>query len=714
MILTKVGEIFGIIKSVNLLTYMDRYSYYDGEIAGVCMKCWYGIIIGLIFLLVVSDCLAQDNWLWVRNDSLLNPTGINSRGSNSPYLFDIDSDGDKDLVIGESGRIELYYNDGFPAVQYWRRDTSYFSSLQFANCATPAIGDFDLDGQVELVVGFLEFNGYPVDSIRVWRNIGTPQSPQWNEIFGFFNFSTYECCYPKFVDWDIDGDHDLIFRGNYGADWRQYNFFRNNGTAGNPSWEFDSTITSRFPFEQCGSEGFEIADFNDDGNYDLIYSWAVCDAMSSTIVIYINNGTDILPVFIDPYLGLGSPAGMMRNISAEDFDSDGDLDIIEGGSNAPLFYHENVGSSQIPAFNENGQRLGRPFWQSCASITAIDRNNDGDYDIGSSYQYWGWEYNLAAFCSFENIGNQNIPNLQPIGWLPWVFAQWPTFYMSSGDLTNDGYSDIVFGKSGGIGFLYNHSSSAFSIDYHRFDSINAMGQYYNPEVVDLNSDNRPDMILKDYVARQLVCFANTDSGGSTRWVIDNQLISGFNLSSDCVRETYLNRDSLIDLVAIIGQGQLAGFLNIGSASAPYFQYDSTIFASLNGIQFLYYDLADFDGDGDADIIANDNGSLTLYENRSTLSIEDNPAIPHSVSLCRAYPNPFNGQTNISFTLSQAGTVKLAIYDIAGRLVEKIADREFPSGVNRIIWDAKDKSSGIYFIIVKAPNLQSIAKLSLIK
>lgn len=88
-------------------------------------------------------------------------------------------------------------------------------------------------------------------------------------------------------------------------------------------------------------------------------------------------------------------------------------------------------------------------------------------------------------------------------------------------------------------------------------------------------------------------------------------------------------------------------------------------------------------------------------------------IPISFDLF-AYPNPFNAQTTLSFTLAQAGQASIAIYDIAGRLVETIAEREFPAGENRVIWDAFDKPSGVYFVRVNAAKSQSIGKLLLLK
>jgi hypothetical protein len=44
----------------------------------------------------------------------------------------------------------------------------------------------------------------------------------------------------------------------------------------------------------------------------------------------------------------------------------------------------------------------------------------------------------------------------------------------------------------------------------------------------------------------------------------------------------------------------------------------------------------------------------------------------------------------------------------------IADREFPVGDNKVLWDAKDQSSGVYFVTIKSVNSQSVGKLLLLK
>ncbi len=69
-------------------------------------------------------------------------------------------------------------------------------------------------------------------------------------------------------------------------------------------------------------------------------------------------------------------------------------------------------------------------------------------------------------------------------------------------------------------------------------------------------------------------------------------------------------------------------------------------------------------------------------------------------LHNAYPNPFNMETVLPFSLSQAADVTLAIYDTRGRLVRTVAAGRFEAGEHRAIWNGLDDSyrpvpSGVY-------------------
>ncbi|MDO9390258.1 MAG: T9SS type A sorting domain-containing protein [bacterium] len=69
-------------------------------------------------------------------------------------------------------------------------------------------------------------------------------------------------------------------------------------------------------------------------------------------------------------------------------------------------------------------------------------------------------------------------------------------------------------------------------------------------------------------------------------------------------------------------------------------------------------------------------------------------------LYQAFPNPFSGNTTISFSLPASGNVSLKVYNVAGQLVKTICDEQRPAGVQKITWNGNDESgnkvsNGIY-------------------
>jgi len=83
--------------------------------------------------------------------------------------------------------------------------------------------------------------------------------------------------------------------------------------------------------------------------------------------------------------------------------------------------------------------------------------------------------------------------------------------------------------------------------------------------------------------------------------------------------------------------------------------------------------------------------------------DDSPAgLPSRLALARNYPNPFNGETMISFELpSYAGRVSIGIYDLVGRLVKTYKWNDLGPGTHNVVWNGSDSrgqpvASGIYF------------------
>ncbi|MFA8343506.1 MAG: T9SS type A sorting domain-containing protein, partial [Rhodothermaceae bacterium] len=88
--------------------------------------------------------------------------------------------------------------------------------------------------------------------------------------------------------------------------------------------------------------------------------------------------------------------------------------------------------------------------------------------------------------------------------------------------------------------------------------------------------------------------------------------------------------------------------------------------------------------------------------------------PTTYSLAPAYPNPFNPATKIKFQLPKDDFVSLKIYDITGRYVETLTEETTSAGEHTVTWNAANKSSGIYIIVMKSGNYVSKQKVILLK
>ncbi len=92
--------------------------------------------------------------------------------------------------------------------------------------------------------------------------------------------------------------------------------------------------------------------------------------------------------------------------------------------------------------------------------------------------------------------------------------------------------------------------------------------------------------------------------------------------------------------------------------------------------------------------------------------------PTTFALHPAYPNPFNPNTNLSFTLPGAANYSLKIYNVAGQLV-RTYEGSGVSGLNVITWNGQDNagspvSSGVYFFKLIAGQYSATQKMVMMK
>ena len=91
-----------------------------------------------------------------------------------------------------------------------------------------------------------------------------------------------------------------------------------------------------------------------------------------------------------------------------------------------------------------------------------------------------------------------------------------------------------------------------------------------------------------------------------------------------------------------------------------------------------------------------------YANEPPLSVSggEDESTPGVFGIESVYPNPFNPSTAISYKLQAASLVSLTVYDITGREVTTLVTGHSSLGEHRIVWDAEDLPSGVYFVRLK--------------
>jgi hypothetical protein len=101
-----------------------------------------------------------------------------------------------------------------------------------------------------------------------------------------------------------------------------------------------------------------------------------------------------------------------------------------------------------------------------------------------------------------------------------------------------------------------------------------------------------------------------------------------------------------------------------------------------------------------------------YDGRFSYSNVVNVEItaPTVLQLSQNYPNPFNPTTTISYSLAQAGNVRLAVYNTLGQEITTLVNEFKESGNYQISFDAVSLSSGVYLYKLEAPNFVQIKKM----
>ena len=305
------------------------------------------------------DGLAKDTGI---ADLVASPRRVASRnvltgpiaGKILPSLGDINGDGSLDVV---------YLGD--ETHEWWELDLSGAKPEVTAMHELPLLAappdnevkttvyDYDKDGLLDLVVGFLRVNpvapGEPrPEIIEVYRNVGTATEPL------FDNRDPIRVDLPDhdkgewhyaFIDLDADGDDDLV-SSNF---LTRFFTYTNTGTASNPVYTDRRELLSFDGHEIENPQPLNYVraiDWDHDGDADLLFT-----GENTRLGLLENIAAPGAPAEFrqptwiqqeDAVVDVGSIAIPV----VVDLDHDGDLDIVSGSANANLHFVENVGNSE--------------------------------------------------------------------------------------------------------------------------------------------------------------------------------------------------------------------------------------------------------------------------------------------------------------------------------------------------------------------------------
>ncbi len=113
---------------------------------------------------------------------------------------------------------------------------------------------------------------------------------------------------------------------------------------------------------------------------------------------------------------------------------------------------------------------------------------------------------------------------------------------------------------------------------------------------------------------------------------------------------------------------------------------------------------------------NFNGNAAFH---GPISVTVEAVEPTNYELAQCYPNPFNPETAIRFSVKQAGKISLKIYNLQGEVIRTLVDGEKSAGSYSIMWNGTNDqgirvTSGTYLYTLKVNGFEETKKLTVMK
>ena len=119
----------------------------------------------------------------------------------------------------------------------------------------------------------------------------------------------------------------------------------------------------------------------------------------------------------------------------------------------------------------------------------------------------------------------------------------------------------------------------------------------------------------------------------------------------------------------------------------------------------------------ADSVAGEpyTGDLVLrLKDTATSILQGSSVLPDSPALLGNYPNPFNPSTTIRYRLARPERVSLQVFDLRGRALDTLVQRQQQPGEYQVVFDAHGLPSGIYLYRLQTPSRNETRRMVLLR
>jgi len=446
-------------------------------------------------------------------------------------------------------------------------------------------------------------------------------------------------------------------------------------------------------------------------------------------------------------------------IALGDLDNDGLTELYFGspalpgdnpGKAVPRLYVFEHDGTNFPADPQETWALDRPagFDYAISSINIADVDKDGDKELVLSSRRDSYGGTLGS------TGGRTLLVVNAAGsQIGFGLADFEIEYADSSavlkggavydayvtDFNSNGTPEIwVFTWDMVSWAIYEATAAnkySLLVDVNQATSPDDEGERRGVKFFDMNKDGKQEMFIStisgDGDPPTYVHYVPNTANLANMKTTDLKKITGPYVGGNGAANGDIDGDGKMDFLYVVNEAgaptkvmrlEYKGSGDLGEVNS----YDSSVLYEDNVGKAWLWTIAidDLDGDKRADVLitssdiadANDNAVIVIESDVATAVNETPLATPSTFSLAQNYPNPLatNAATIIEFELTKPEHVVVTLYDMSGREIGKLLDRQMNAGKWRVPFDGKALPAGAYFYQLKAGDFSATKKMIVVQ